>query len=71
MTECTHRCDRCGDTIDGDRLKLAVVIGTAPSTMPVDLATGRPAVDLCPTCRDDLAAWLAERKAGVGLASVG
>jgi hypothetical protein len=46
MTEFTHRCDRCGDKIDGDRLKLAVTIGTASSTMPVDLATGRPAADL-------------------------
>ena len=30
MTEFTHGCDRCGDKIDGDRLKLAVTIGTAP-----------------------------------------
>jgi hypothetical protein len=66
LTETTTRYDGCTVKVDGDRLKLAATLGTAPSTWPIDWATGRPAIDLCPTCRDDLAAWLTERKATSG-----
>jgi hypothetical protein len=57
MTQTTITCDRCDVTIDADRVRLIVDIGTMPGA-PHDLATGKPALDLCPTCWADLAEWL-------------
>jgi len=50
--------------VEADRLKLVAAIGTGPASMPIDLATGRGAIELlCPACRDELAVWFEGRKA--------
>ena len=64
MTECIHYCDRCKARIESGRVKLAMECGPAPPVLLIDIGTGRPTIDLCPRCFNDLLGWLAAAREG-------
>jgi hypothetical protein len=61
-TETTVRCDRCREVITTGRAQLRLEAGAPLTDWPIDHESGRPAIDLCPTCCKALAAWV---RAGV------
>ena len=58
MTETRYRCDRCGRLIESGRAVVALEAGPRPPSWPTRLASGRPAIDLCGPCLDELTSWL-------------
>jgi hypothetical protein len=60
MRTTTYTCDRCGVTIDDGRALVVIQAGPIPPAWSTDPETGRPGVDLCSTCLDSLASWLAQ-----------
>jgi hypothetical protein len=61
-----HACDDCGKTIEERRTRLEVTVGAPPAQIPIDIGTGRPTLDLCAGCRDELVSYFAGRKAASG-----
>jgi hypothetical protein len=49
MTETTVTCDRCGELIEADRVKLVVQTGKLRAGY-ADHATGWTCIDLCAEC---------------------
>jgi hypothetical protein len=62
VVETAYRCDVCQTRIESGRTRIEVMVGTLAG-MPIDLGTGRTAVDLCTECRDRLGGHLAEEMA--------
>jgi hypothetical protein len=60
-TRTTYDCDLCSNPIESGRTRIEVTIGTLAG-MPTDIGTGRPAIDLCTQCNDELATYLTERR---------
>jgi hypothetical protein len=58
MTECIHYCDRCQARIEVDCTLLVMECGPAPPPWPIDIARGRPTIDLCGPCLSALVEWL-------------
>jgi hypothetical protein len=70
MKQYTYWCDGCGEKIKIDRTRLELAIGPALPSWPTDLGTGRPTIDRCSECRDDLVGYLEGRNAARGVTDV-
>ena len=64
MTTTTHTCDRCQQPAQEGRVRLALVLGTM-SSLPIDLGSGKGALDLCSGCADELGKWLSVKAEAV------
>ena len=58
MRTTTYTCDRCGSALDAARAVVTVQAGATPPAWPTDPETGRPALELCARCLDELSTWL-------------
>ena len=56
MTSTTYQCDRCGRPAAEGRIRLVLAVG-AMAGVPIDQGSGRPTMDLCGACADELAKW--------------
>jgi hypothetical protein len=54
MVTTRYTCDRCKQPAQDCRIRLV-----AASGVPVDLAPGRPTLELCAGCSEELAKWVA------------
>ena len=57
MTNTTYSCDRCQQPAAEGRIRLVLAVGVLAG-LPIDLGSGRPTMDLCGACVDQLAKWV-------------
>ena len=58
MRTTTYTCDRCSLSITVGRTVLTVEAGSTPPSWPTRTESGRPTLDLCHECMDDLNTWI-------------
>jgi hypothetical protein len=66
MMTVRYHCDRCGRLIEAGCVKLVAECGSTPATWSTDPASGRPDIDLCGPCPDELSTWVCEADARDG-----